>query len=284
MAVPEGLHRQILPIQFTDAEIKRLLQNATADAASIMSSASSLRSAQIQLAKMNVELWANVESAVKVGIGDAVWNAKEMGALFDEKLFEAAGMSSTYWRASMMETAKQGVDSLISRKQNGITLSSKVYKGEALSKGLVSDAINNGLLLGKSAREIAKDVTKFINPDVPGGVSYAAMRLGRSEVQNAFHTTNLNDYKEKPWIEKVRWFLSGSHSRPDQCNEYASAQNFASGPAGIYWPDDVPGKPHPNCLCYIEPVMMDLDKYVKQFKQGKFDSYIEDQMGCYRGA
>lgn len=287
--VPEGLHRQLMPIQFTDSEIRRVMANASREADKIMktlgsqgTASSAIRSAQIAMAKVNAEMWGSVKDATTVGIGDAVWNATEMQALFDEKLFRAAGVTSTYWRASMIEQSKSGLATLIARKENGFTLSDKVYKNEALSKGYLDDAINNGIALGKSAAEIAKDVIGFIDPATPGGASYAAMRLGRTELQNAFHQTARKDAIETPWIESVRWQLSGSHPKPDKCNEYAESVNYKGGQPGYWKPEDIPDKPHPNCLCYTTPENIDDDAFVKAFKQGKYDSYLEKQMGCAR--
>lgn len=293
MPTPEPLHRTLQSIQFTDAEIKRIAKNAALEADKVMQSlaakgttSAAIQSAQVAMAKVNVQMWANVLDATKVGIGDAVWNATEMQALFDERLFAAAGVSQEYWRASMIAKAKVGVDSLISRKQNGITLSQRVYKNQALSKGYVDRAINNGLALGKSAKAIAADVVGFIDPATPGGASYAAMRLGRTEVNNAFHATAVRNYQNTPWVQRVKWSLSGSHpaGKVDECNDYADSVHFKGGEAGEFLAMEVPGKPHPNCLCYVEPVVMDLDQYAKNFKSGQYDQYIEKQMGCFRGA
>lgn len=289
MAAPEPLHRTIQSISFTDAEIKRIAQNASAEASKVMSilsekgtTSAAVRSAQVAMAKVNVELWGNIADATKVGIGDAVWNATEMQALFDEALFKKAGFTSQYWRASMIAQAQEGVNNLVSRKQNGFTLSQKVYRNQALSKGYVDRAINNGLLLGKSAREIAADVIGYIDPKVPGGASSAAMRLARTEVNNAFHTTSRNNYIKTPWVERVKWNLSGSHPKPDDCNKFAEETHHTGWGAGEYRPTEVPDKPHPNCLCFVDPVQIDLDAYIKNFKAGKYDEYIEDQIGCAR--
>lgn len=286
MAPAEALHRTVQVITFTDNEVKRIAQKASQEAARVMADLDpkSPRYAQLAMAKVNVEMWGNIADATKVGIGDAVWNATEMQALFDEKMFGAAGISQQYWRASMIAQAQEGVNSLISRKENGINLSQKVYKNSALSKGKIDDIINNGLLLGKSQREIAKDVVGFINPNVPGGASSAAMRLARTEVNNAFHRTSIRNYQKTPWVEKVKWNLSGSHPRPDECNEYAESVHHKGWGAGEYRPDEVPEKPHPNCLCYVEPVTMDLEKFAKNFKAGKYDDHISEAMGCHRVA
>lgn len=286
MAVPEPLHRTVQTIQFTDNEIKTLARNAAREAKKIMADlegkvgvGAQVRRAQIAMAKLNAEMWAGVGDATKIGVGDAVWNSTEMQALFDEALFSSAGFSARYWRESMIAQAQGNIENLIARKQNGYTLSEKVYKNSALSKGYIDKTIDNGLLLGKSGREIAADVVKFINPDVAGGASAAALRLGRTEVNNAFHTNSINHAKNTPWIEQMKWHLSGSHSRPDQCNEYADNNGN-----GLFDVDDVPAKPHPNCLCYVTPVSPSLDKFVSGFKSGQYDEYIDKQMGCYRVA
>ena len=287
MGIPNNdpLFRQIQSVAFTDGEIARLLKVAAADAALIVSgSGSNVRKAQVALARLSGEMWSGVESAIGVGIGDAIYNATEYQALFDEDLFGRAGMSSTYWRHSMIATAAQGIQSVISRKQNGISLSDRVVFSNQKTKQALNDTINSGLLLGKSPKEIAKDVSKYIRPDVPGGVSYAAMRIGRSEVLNAYHTTALNKYKETPWIKTARWNLSGSHPKPDECNEYADDVHYKGGEAGVWLVEEVPGKPHPNCLCYVTPVSLSLDEFAKAFKAGKYDGYIEKGMGCHAGA
>lgn len=279
MARPRPLDDQIRITTWTDSEIRRIARLSSEEAERIVRTSSAVRGAQVSLAAANVEMWAGVKGAVQSGIGDGVYAALDTSALFDETLMDRAGVSSRYWRSSQLATAQQGVESLISRKEDGITLSQRVYRNSQVAQRGLNDAINIGLALGKSQREIAQDVRKYINPNVSGGSSYAAMRLGRSEVANAYHTTNIRKYKATPWIEKVRWVLSGSHPRPDECNEYAEGGNLKNG---LWSPDQIPDKPHPNCLCYTTPESMDLETYAKKFENGEFDDYIDEQMGCVR--
>ena len=289
MADADHLRRLIKTTQLTDREIRKVMRDAAAEADKIIRSlegvtgpGARVRSAQIALAKSQVEAWAGVKDAVTVGIGDSFDATAEMQALFDEKLMLAAGVRSSYWTQAMMAQARSGIDSFSARKENGYTLSQRVYRNRALSQGTIDKTINNGLLLGKTPREIAKDVKRFIDPATPGGASYAAMRLGRSEVQNAFHFNSAKQYKESPWVERVLWTLSGSHPRPDECNEYADSVHFTGGRAGEFRPDDLPAKPHPQCLCYTDPVAMDINAYARKFNNGDFDAYINNQMGCAR--
>jgi hypothetical protein len=278
MAIPEPLLGQIQAVQFTDAEIRRIATNSALESARILAdmSPTSVRAIQIKLANEHTQMWANMHSATKVGIGDGVWNATSAQALFDEGMFAGAGLPSTYWRDAMFAQAGEGINALISRKENGITLSQRVYRTSVGSTGKLQQTINTGLALGKSVAEIKKDVIGYVNPATPGGSSYAAQRLARSEVLNAYHTTAINNYKKTPWINRVRWNLSGSHTRPDQCNDYADEEFF-----GV---NDVPDKPHPNCLCYLTPEVIPFDQFKKNFDAGKYDSHLSDVMGCYKGA
>jgi hypothetical protein len=109
-------------------------------------------------------------------------------------------------------------------------------------------------------------------------MSYAAMRLGRTELNNAFHTTTRNHWAATPFVPYMKWSLSGSHPRPDICNGYAEDTHVRNGEAGVFDANEVPDKPHPQCLCYVSPVTMDDDEFVQQFHAGRFDSWVDQQL------
>lgn len=276
MARQDALARQIKVVQWTDRDIRRIARLAAAEADRIVRTSSDLRGAQVRLAADQVEMWAGVRSATVDGMHSAAAEATKYQALYDTSLAREAGVTLESWTQRMMATADQGVQSLISRRENGMSLSQRVWRNSRVATRGINDAINVGLALGKSPAEIAQDVRKYISPNYPGGASSAAMRLGRTEVLNAYHQTALRRYAQTPWVEKVKWNLSGSHPRPDQCNEYATSGNLAG--AGIWTPEAVPDKPHPNCLCYVEPVPMDLETYAQRYEAGDFDDYIDAQL------
>ncbi len=291
MALDSPLEDIIRTVGLTDTEIRRMMRDAAAEADRVirsygdsLSDARRLRAAQLELAKQQALLWGGVADATKVGIGDAFDASALWQARWDVDLMRSVGLSGTHWHQSLLATARAGIDAFVARQENMMTLSQRVYRNQALSRGYVNRTINNGLLLGKSVTEIAADVKKYIDPRTPGGASYAAMRLARTEVVTAYHESSKKQFMQTPWVERVRWNLSGSHPRPDTCNEYAEDVQHRGWPAGVYRPGDVPDKPHPNCLCYITPEVMDLDQYAKNFKQGKYDKYIDEQMGCTRVA
>lgn len=171
------------------------------------------------------------------------------------------------------QAAQRAALNVQSRLMNQINLSARVYKNKALSSGMVDKAINRGIALGKSAREIANDVRKLISTRTPGGVSYAAKRLGRTEINNAFHTTQTRIYEGQPWVSGVKWVVSGSHPRPDVCDEYAKQDHDDLGP-GVFKKGNVPGKPHPQCLCHIVAITIPREEFLDNLLAGKYNRFI----------
>lgn len=145
--------------------------------------------------------------------------------------------------------AQNGLD--LDRTRRARELSERVYRNSALASGVVERNIRAGIIQGLSARELAKNVRGYISPSTPGGVSYAAMRLARTELNNAFHEATKIQASEAPWVNAVHWKLSGSHptKKPDRCDVLATQDIYDLGP-GRYPADRVPDKPHPQCLCY----------------------------------
>lgn len=139
----------------------------------------------------------------------------------------------------------------LDRTRRARLLSPRVWKNADLSSGMVERAVRAGIIQGLSARELARNVRQYVSPSTPGGVSYAAMRLARTELNNAFHEANKIHAAEAPWVGAVHWRLSGSHpkNKPDRCDILAGQDMFDLGP-GRYPADQVPDKPHPQCLCF----------------------------------
>lgn len=144
-------------------------------------------------------------------------------------------------------------------------LSARVYRDGALSSGRVEALIRQGLIANLSSRELAKTVYRYISPTTPGGASYAASRLARTEINNAFHQRQIKG-AERPGVLRVKWNLSGSHPRPDECNTFAARE---------YKPGNVPGKPHPHCFCYLTYVTMSPDDFAAALRNGDFDDDLD---------
>jgi len=161
-------------------------------------------------------------------------------------------------------TAASGIESMFARVPR--ELSRRVYGNAARSSGAVHRLIRGGLASGLSAKELADSVYKYVSPSTPGGASYAAMRLARTEINNAFHERQLQA-ANRPGVTGVRWNLSSSHKVPDKCNVYAAA--------GIYDAEDVPDKPHPQCFCYLTYEVMNPQEFATALADGEFDDELD---------
>lgn len=235
--------------------------------------------AQVKRAQLSIQIeqfrmWKDIETLTERSMLKAAVTATDDVAALLAELSASAGVATPeVLLQGMQQAARLTVSNLISRGINGVPLSDRVYKNAVLSNGRIDRIINSALLRNASPREIASLVKGFIHPNTPGGASYAAMRLGRSEVNNAFHTTSIRHYDEQPWINASKWNLSGSHPKADECDEYANETHMPRGKPGVYSTDDIPSKPHPQCFCYITPVTMSDAEFIRAFNRGDFDAY-----------
>lgn len=243
-----------------------------------------VRRDQILLTQMAIQrelsdLWSSLGRSVLAGRADAAAAAIE--GLYPGSLLKTVYPDADvdYLLRSAKAQARETVSTVeIRAKLSRIPLAESVYRNKELASGKIDDIVDAALARGASARELANDVRRFVRPDVRGGIKYAALRLGRTELNNAFHAQQVVSGVDTPWTTGMRWNLSGSHPRPDECNEYADETHIPGGDPGVYRPEDVPGKPHPNCLCFMTPETLDRGEFVSAYNSGAFDSFVDSMM------
>lgn len=261
----------------TDDDILKRLAQAAADArkrATALAGAArgaeyTLRAAQLHQAMR--QIWEGVGFLTIFGEKETAQAAVEASFDLQKNIYKNFPASV---EMMLKMQAMSGIDSFISRRENTLQLSKRVYGNLNIFTNRVDKQIEIGLLQGQSAAEIGKRVESLINPKVMGGVKYAAMRLARTELSNAFHFTTIRHTREMPWVQGYKWNLSDSHKIPDDCNRYAQEQHHDKFPAGVFKKTDVPGKPHPQCMCYITVWVMDDDQFIKAFNAGRFNQYL----------
>lgn len=164
-------------------------------------------------------------------------------------------------------SAQSGLVSDAARRKR--ELSTRVYHDAALANGKIEQLIRQGLIQNLTAKELADDVYQYVSPTAKGGASYAAMRLARTEINNAFHERQLAG-ANRPGVSAVKWNLSGSHRVPDLCNEYAS-----HGGNGHWGVGKVPEKPHPQCFCYLTYITEKPADFKTSLARGDYDDEID---------
>jgi len=222
--------------------------------------------------------WAGVGDVTQARMYDAAADAAE--AMWDSPYLKAAyGDDADYLMRGAREAARTHLSTALERVSGSsyVPLAQSVYDNQALASGKIDEIVNAALGRGASAAELARDVRAYVNPNVRGGVRYASLRLGRTELNNAFHAAQVRSAVESPWVDLVKWNLSGSHPKPDECNQYAEDDNDGKG-AGLWRPSQVPAKPHPNCLCYTTTVDISREEFFRRFEAGQFDSVVDQMM------
>lgn len=261
-----------------DADIDELLRRAAEDAANDLETtmAFGVRSAQARAAVVAIQstlsyFWTSFGDVVKAGRAEAAAEAAVLSFNNDapkwRRIFTAKNRRDDL-RDALERSARANVEAAIARIYKSYTpLSQQVYKTKALADGWVDKRVESGLARGLTVREMQKEVKEFIRPETKGGVSYAARRLARTEINNAYHATTIVENADKPWVSGMIWRLSGSHPRIDICNVYADKSP---------WPrDKVPAKAHPQCLCTTFPETVSDDDFWAAFRAGDYDSWLD---------
>jgi len=291
VAVPAIAHVQwglIEPARITEEITKRgiakVLKEAAAEAEKMITfnlekgtfsgkvRAAQLRAATAGMGQLSTELWSQVGRATRGGMYQAAELAADQ-ALDRDFFLGMPGRGVMQMADYTHFIGAQVVDDLISRHSSGFALADRIYANGKVTTKTVGRIVDRGLATGLSAKEIAKKVKGYYRPDVPGGASYAAMRLGRTEINNAHHHTSIAISKDRPWITAFKWNLSRSHPKPDPCDALATNDQDDMGP-GVYAKDHAPDKPHPQCLCYLTHVTEDEDEFMDKLVRGDYDDHL----------
>lgn len=234
-----------------------------------------LRAAVAGLAPISTEMWTQVGKVTRAGMFQAGQLAADQA--IDRDLMEGMpGLAIVQYAPQIHFEAAHSVESLISRRTNGFSLAERIYANGRVGVRQAARVVERGLVLQRSAKEIARQVRQFYRPDVKGGQSYAAMRLARTEINNAHHETSIRMSKDRPWVRGFKWNLSGSHPRPDICNVFAERDHDGLG-AGVYKKEHAPSKPHPQCLCYLTHQQATQDEFIDNLVNGQYDDWLESK-------
>lgn len=268
----------------TNRQMARLLKDASKEAESFVLHtvsqptvsrqlrASQMRSLRAGLSTISTELWTETGKLTTVGMHAQAALAADQA--MDRDLFLGMpGSAVVQYSRAMHLNVNQGVEALLSRRTNGYTLSERIYKNGAIGVQRASAVVERGLLLQKSAREIARDVRQHFDPNVPGGSSYAARRLARTEINNAHHETTIRQSELRPWVLGYQWNLSSSHPRPDPCDTLANDDHDNLGP-GVFKKGNAPSRPHPQCLCYLTHIQEPTEEFLAKALNGDYEEFM----------
>lgn len=283
--------------QVTDREIIQMLRRSLIDIRKTIKAMEALppggigrqirleqfRRVRVAMLREQAAVFGRLGDVISARRLEAAARASEMGSKIDQLAFNAAGMgpegrlladSLTRGLSSTIETT------VVRMTQSQFPLAERIYRTQVWMDGRVQVKINSALARGLTAREFANEAMDWFNPNTPGGVRYAAMRLARTEINNAFHAISVNQAAEKPWVNAMKWHLSGSHPKADECDTLANDDQFQLGP-GMFPPPQVPRKPHPHCFCCVTPKVVEENDFLDTMIGGGYDDYLNKKRAAH---
>lgn len=230
-----------------------------------------------EIRKIMRDLYKSFVPIINAGQQDAAEAAAKASLQEDAKVLEALfpdAKERAKWQDSFKQSARHGIQAMITRVlHTNQPLSTRIWNSGALSSGVLDRKINSALARGASAKDLAKLVSSDVKYGAPGGTSYSALRLARTEINNAFHAQSIGQAQDSPWVDDMEWHESKTHkpNPGDLCESYALERLFPKG--------DVPPKPHPQCMCYVTPVEQDWNTFASQLSSGAYDDFFEKKYG-----
>jgi len=205
--------------------------------------------------------------------------------------------SSIIAKKGLFERNEEAFREFQKRKYEGMDLSGRVWKlSDDTVMPLIEDYIDNGLVTGRPATNIAQDLKQLLekpnnqfrrvrDPKTgklklstrareysPGQGVYRssiqnAKRLARTEINMAYRTADQERWKMHDFILGYEICLRDNHPVPDICD--AAAGKYPKSFRFVGW--------HPACRCYMVPILAEKSDFIDSLVDGKkLSGHIED--------
>lgn len=189
----------------------------------------------------------------------------------------------------------EALSRFINRKESGLNLSDRVWNLLESHRVDLERGLSLGISKGQSAKEMATELKKNLNePDRlfrrvrdeegnlklskaakeyhPGQGVYRssfknAFRLTRTETNMSYRMSDFERWQKQPFVVGVEIRLSDNHPKFDICDLLAGKY-----PKWFNWTGW-----HPQCMCYVVPIMMtdeEFDRYVDLLAEGKEVDFV----------
>lgn len=213
--------------------------------------------------KLNAMIGANIETSSQI--------ASAVEAVYYQSITKDATLRAIF-KSMPINNSRKVVNKLIQGNyyKDGKTLDQRLWNITKKNADDINTLIKINVLKGANARELAKQVDKYINPmkridakTLEAGMSekiaYQSQRLARTSITHAFSETTIENAKTNPFNKGIKWNLSASHfarmhGKTDMCDDNAGK---------VFKPNEIPLQ-HPNCLCYFTEENTDIDQTIKE--------------------
>ena len=152
------------------------------------------------------------------------------------------------------------------RVENGMNLSTKLWAQSQNLRTELEQTISTAIDKGQSAVVLSKRISQYLS-DFPSlkedygekfgkavkcrDCQYASIRLARTEINMAYREAEQLRWKQFDFILGYEVKLSKRHPAPDICDDLQG--KYPKDFKFVGW--------HPNCMCYVIPIVMTDDEY-----------------------
>jgi len=264
-------------VQAQDKEIDRLMIDTSKQVGGYMAKSTN-RNGELDNKKFGKYMkyifafWALNFTNILISTNQKATEISTQEALNDALVLGDDGINSLILNRGK-ELSKGIEKTLLTRKifKDEVTLTWRIKTIEKSYMKTVQDIVKHGANEGWSAFQVAQQIDNVIRPKGfrkwvspfdwfrsvrkgmvtgrrAGSVSYNSYRIARTELNETYRRNTVLVHEGQPYIEGFRWNLSPAHPELDICDDFAG--KIFEGYA------DIP-ETHPNCYCYITPVMID---------------------------
>lgn len=166
--------------------------------------------------------------------------------------------------------------------QDGYTYSDRVWEAAKIYKADMNRVINLGLAQGKDNIKIAEALSTYIKGGskalkranvygkikrgnnkiysrISKKVDWRALRLVRSEEYMSLQGSQVLRGENNPACIEYNWVKNSYTEHDCTCNDLQAGSPYLA--------EEIPGYPHPNCLCTIEQVLISREKFIEDLKE-----------------
>lgn len=258
------------------------------------------------------KLAVSTQAVIKGGI-DTAWTGGEEETTYS--LYAAFGKTDAQKDAikaisekAISDRRGEGMDAhaFYTQENGGLGISSRVWNVAGGAKQELETIIQNGILEGKSADEVARSIKGYLNePDrlyrrvrnketdelelskaakdwKPGQGRYRsayknALRLARTEITMAYRRAEWESYQNNPLITGYRIELSNHHTTTNAKGEEIPLKDICDEMAGTIYPKTFLWTGwHPQCRCKMIPILVsdsDFASRMKALAEGKLNDW-----------
>ena len=216
---------------------------------------------------------------IEIQVKKSLYKASELGTEVNRQmmmdLFQVVGIDAgNHWSTAFSQIQDKVVKDIIGGDlyRDHSTLSKRIWNFTDKSGKDLQYLLQKGILEGKSALELARDVEEFVKDSAKRPwewpkvypklantkIDYNAQRLSRTMINHSYQTASIKSSEMNPFVEGIEWRSAMINHR--------TCKLCISRHGQIFPKDDVP-LDHPNGLCTMLPhIAKSLDEVATELR------------------